>query len=542
MSEALASRLASRTRAHLSEPLFRNAYGLMVNSVLSSGLGLVFWIVAARLYPTETVGRDSAMVAAMVTLSTICQLNLGNAIPRFMPLVADPAKALRKLYAVSTCLALVASAGFVFVVPRLDDELHVLTDPPVAISFIVGTSLWGIFALQDGALTGLRQAPWVPVENAVFGVLKLVSLPLFLTIGVVNGVFLSWLGPMLLLLIPVNALIFGRFIPKHRREHERSARLEDINRGQLTRFLAQDFFASALFLGAVAILPLIVLSIVGGTGNAYYYIALTITLALEALVSNAGMSLTVESAFAAERLRGLAKLVLQRALMLMVPCALILVVGAPVILSPFGDDYVEEGTPLLRIFGVTVIFRTLILIFQYVSRSRGRGRSLLLADLCLFILLIGLTLVLTPEYGLVGAGLAWLISNAAIALCIAPGLLRFVFGHEDGEVPFGVRVQPAPALAGEALAMPLVTEAPVASAVPEEVGSVEAAEPPPAPEPPRGRPPLSAGAQLILLLAAAASIASVALMALGVHSGWSTLALVLMFSLAPGAALDRKSV
>ncbi len=462
MSEAFASGVVSRTRAHLSEPLFRNAYSLMVNSIMSSGLGLVFWIVAARIYPTETVGRDSAMVAAMVTLSTICQLNLGNAIPRFMPLVADPARALRKLYALSTGLALVVATGFVFVVPHLDEELGVLGDPAVALSFIIGTSLWGVFALQDGALTGLRHAPWVPVENTVFGILKLVSLPLFLTIGVVNGVFLSWVGPMLLLLIPVNALIFGRVIPAHRRAHpERSAKLEDIDRKQLTRFLAQDFFASALFMGAVAILPLIVLSIAGGTGNAYYYIALTITLALEALVANAGMSLTVESAFAQERLRGLARVVLQRALMLMVPCALILIVGAPVILSPFGEDYVQEGTPLLRLFGLTVIFRTFIIIFQYVSRSRGRGRSLLVADVCNFILLIGLTLVLTPEYGLVGAGVAWLIANAIIATAIAPGLLRFVFGHEDGEVAFGLGTRTAPeAVAGGAVAMPLVTEAP----------------------------------------------------------------------------------
>ena len=542
MSEVLASRLVSRTRAHLSEPLFRNAYSLMVNSIMSSGLGLVFWIVAARIYPTETVGRDSAMVAAMVTLLTICQLNLGNAIPRFMPLVADPAKALRKLYAVSTGLALVVATGFVFVVPHLDEELGVLGDPAVALSFIIGTSLWGVFALQDGALTGLRHAPWVPVENTIFGVLKLVSLPLFLTIGVVNGVFLSWLGPMLLLLIPVNVLIFGRVIPAHRRAHpERSAKLEDIDRKQLTRFLAQDFFASALFMGAVAILPLIVLSVVGGTGNAYYYIALTITLALEALVANAGMSLTVESAFAQEKLRGLAKVVLQRALMLMVPCALILVVGAPVILSPFGEDYVQEGTPLLRLFGLTVIFRTFIIIFQYVSRSRGRGRSLLVADLCNFILLIGLTLVLTPEYGLVGAGVAWLIANAIIATpsrpacCGSSSATRTArWRSASGRAP---RPRPSPAAPWRCRSWPRRRPPRPSSRSP---SAVEAEEPEPEPEPGherRRRPRLTAGGQLVLLIALAASLASVAVMALEVHSGWSTLAVVLMFSLAPGAAL-----
>ena len=90
-----------------------------------------------------------------------------------MPLVADPARALRKVYAVSISLALVLSTGFVLLVPHLDEELDILTDPVLAISFVVGTSLWGVFALQDGALTGLRQAPWVPLENAWFGVLKL---------------------------------------------------------------------------------------------------------------------------------------------------------------------------------------------------------------------------------------------------------------------------------------------------------------------------------------------------------------------------------
>ena len=164
-----------------------------------------------------------------------------------------------------------------------------------------------------------------------------------------------------------------------------------------------------------------------------------------------------------------------------------------------------------------------------------------MADVCNFILLIGLTLVLTPEYGLVGAGVAWLIANAIIATAIAPGLLRFVFGHEDGEVAFGLGTRTAPeAVAGGAVAMPLVTEAPAASAVEQEPEAVEAEEPEPEPEPDherRRRPRLTAGGQLVLLIALAASLASVAVMALDVHNGWSTLAVVLMFSLAPGAAL-----
>ena len=77
---------------HISEPLYRSAYSLMVNTALNAIRGLGFWIVAARLFPPEEVGRDSVLVATMVTLSSIRQLNLGNAIPRFLPQVRDPAR------------------------------------------------------------------------------------------------------------------------------------------------------------------------------------------------------------------------------------------------------------------------------------------------------------------------------------------------------------------------------------------------------------------------------------------------------------------
>ena len=547
MSEVVSTGLVTRTRNHLSEPLFRNAYSLMVNSILNAGLGLGFWIVAARIYPSEQVGRDSALVAAMVTMSTICQLNLGNAIPRFMPLVADPARALRKLYAVSIGLALVLSTGFV--APRAPPRRGARhPQRPRA-----GDQLRG----RDVALGRLRAPGRRPHRVAARAVgapgecgvrrAEAVSLPLLFALGIANGVFGSWLGPMLLLLIPMNALIFLRVIPAHRRAHpERSARLEDIDRGQLTRFLAQDFGANAFFLGGVAILPLLILSILGSTQNAYYYVALTIILGLEALVSNAGMSLTVESAFEGHRLRGLARVVFKRSLMLMVPCALLLIVAAPILLSPFGEDYAREATPLLRILGVAVVFRTVILVFQAVARSRGRGRSLLVVDVVLFSLLIGLTVVLTPPFGLEGAGLAWLISNGVMALAVAPSLIRFLMSTHQPEIAFAPAGAPAGTAGLHDLESPaetellaLVTRAPGGPESADEAAELvdveeletrqERRRPPP--------PPLSVGPLWLLVIAAAACVASVALMAAGAHGGVLTVALVLMLSLAPGAAL-----
>ena len=273
----------------------------------------------------------------------------------------------------------------------------------------------------------MRQAPWVPLENAVFGTLKLAALPLFL-LGGTHAIFVSWIGPMALLLLPVNALLFFRIIPAHRREHTRSVRLEDIGRGPLVRFLAQDYAATVLSLTSITVMPLLVLSIVGSSQTAYFYIAYTIVVSFELLISNVGTSLTVESAFAEEKLQSLARVVVRRTLLLVVPCGGILVLAAPLILRPFGPEYVDGATPLLRLLAISVVFRSVTILFVAISRCRRRGRTLLAVDVAMFVLLIGLTLVLAPPMGLVGVGLAWLISSAVVAISVVPSLVRFLTG------------------------------------------------------------------------------------------------------------------
>ena len=67
------------------DPLISSAYSLAASGALTAGLGAVFWVVAARLYDPVDVGRDAALIAVMLELSTICQLNMGNAITRFLP-------------------------------------------------------------------------------------------------------------------------------------------------------------------------------------------------------------------------------------------------------------------------------------------------------------------------------------------------------------------------------------------------------------------------------------------------------------------------
>src|SRR5919109_1059148 len=212
----------------------------MLNAAATAALGVVFWVVAARLYDTETVGRDAALIAAMMELSAICQLNLVNAVTRFLPsLERSTARALLGAYAVSGGVALVVGATFVGVAPMISGQFHFLRESVFGPLYVLSQILWTWFVLQDAALTAMRRAPWVPVENAVFGALKLAALPLLLALGAAQGVFLAFALPVVLLLVPVNLFLFRRAIPEHLRRHRPSgSALRRLGRRRLVGVMA----------------------------------------------------------------------------------------------------------------------------------------------------------------------------------------------------------------------------------------------------------------------------------------------------------------
>lgn len=55
-----------------------NSLALMLSTVITGGLGLLFWAAAGRLYPVAEVGSASAVITSAVMLSTLSNLSLGS--------------------------------------------------------------------------------------------------------------------------------------------------------------------------------------------------------------------------------------------------------------------------------------------------------------------------------------------------------------------------------------------------------------------------------------------------------------------------------
>src|SRR5690349_124467 len=99
--------------AHLRTPLYRNGNALMISTGITSALGLLYWTIAARVYQTDDVGLNSMAISIMIFLSGVAQINLQEAMIRFIPRAG--ARTLRMaLYSYGIVIALSLIVAVVF--------------------------------------------------------------------------------------------------------------------------------------------------------------------------------------------------------------------------------------------------------------------------------------------------------------------------------------------------------------------------------------------------------------------------------------------
>ncbi|MET9085373.1 lipopolysaccharide biosynthesis protein [Streptomyces sp. NPDC004237] len=416
-------RLPGRSGSSGGSPLFRNAYALMLNTGISAVLGLGFWLAAARYYSESAVGQGSAAIAAMKLLAGLTAVTLTGALARFIPVAGrNTGRLIFRTYAGSSLIVAVAAGVFLMTLGVWGPSYRFLHGPLPGLGFVVAVIAWNLLTLQDGVLTGLRSAPWVPVGNTVFSAVKLALLVAFAAAVPVAGVFVSWVAAIATSVVPLGWLVFRRLVPRHIKATEDHAKPPTLK--EIGRFLAGDYTGSLFSLAVVYLVPVIIASQVSSEDNAYFYITTTIGGTTNLLAINMGASLTVEGSHDPARLAANTRAALKRMARIMIPICALLFFGAPWILGVFGPGYADAATPLLRWFAIGALLRVVMETYFAVLRAQSRTAGLAWLQGLLCLLVLGLTLLLLPRMGLTGAGVAEISSLAVIVTIAAPRLWK----------------------------------------------------------------------------------------------------------------------
>ena len=444
----------SAEHAQVTRALARGGVALFANSGLTAILGVAFWVLAARILTASTVGRGSALVSILLTVSGLCQLNYARSLSGLIPLAARPRKLLANAYGLTAVLSLATGLAFALVLPHATADFHYLNGNVLfVVSFAISVALWTIFSLEDTALTSVRRAVVLPFENGAYGALKLVCLFVLWSIGYRTSIalFISWVLPLVAIIIPVNLFLFLRAVPA-------SASWPAVRRKRPQRWVRYDFAGYLLWLAGTLPLPVLVLISVGPAKAASFYVPFTIAIAIDLLSLNLGNSLTAELS----RSRGVTtpatRSYLRRAWLAIGALSAVLYLLAPQVLDVFGDKYRVQGTIILRILAISALPRSVLFLGIAVLRSRKDGRAIFLLQEISALGTLAIGSVLATSLGAVGMALGWLIASCLGAL--VTGVLLYAgnrkmlrYAKADARIPAGqqaaglhrARVQPGSA-------------------------------------------------------------------------------------------------
>lgn len=156
--------------------MFDSAASLIGASMVTSALGFLFWVLAARVAPVEQVAAATAIVSAMTLLLNVGQFGFGTM------LIAESTRAARRmgpLIAASLLVVACASGAltvvFVVVARVVDSTLaRSVGEWSAVLGLVAGVVLGAVALVLDETLIGMALSPVQFYRNVVFATSKLV--------------------------------------------------------------------------------------------------------------------------------------------------------------------------------------------------------------------------------------------------------------------------------------------------------------------------------------------------------------------------------
>jgi O-antigen/teichoic acid export membrane protein len=407
----------SRLIAARHDKLIIGSAALAGNTIVLGVLGVAFSVLAARLYAPRDLGIYVGVSAASQLLGTISALGWSLTFVRYLSEEPSP----RAFMVLMTSTIVVASVGLVALLAVVlagpaFDVLHFHLSGGVPLSallvLVLSTALGA--AVTPGLVSRGRNIQLL-AGNSLGAVLRLALLAPLSFLGV-RGILVAYAFGTGLALIACWAFLW-RSIPA-------GAGYRDLGRrtAGYARYSAIGYVSSVFGIAAVSIVPLVALSGLGPTREAYFAIGLTITTAVVLVPSTVAQALFIESA--GRLAGGNARRALLGIYALFVPACLVIFLFAHELLSAFGPAYATHGTLGLRLLALGALPLGATYVVDAVFASTDRMRAYLLINGLSAALLVGFVLV-GARSGVFAVSVSWGAANVA-ALVIGVFMLWFL--------------------------------------------------------------------------------------------------------------------
>lgn len=417
--------LVGRLRA---DPLLRNSAAIMASTVVTSGLGYVFWLLVARLSGAAASGAGAAITSALQATVLLTSVGAASTMLEVLPTARSAAQWRRCVTGgllIATSTALVGGVLAVLLLGPTTGVLPDLDHPVGATLFVVCSVLVAVGIVLDYVAVAERRGGVLLVRNVVMTGMRIpiilipvTAVPLLAGLGGAVPILVSWtVAAALSLAITLPRFGFGR--------EGHSLRPETDGLGLQLRSMAGSLIGQHLVTVTAMLcsylLPILVVVRLSATDNAYFYITWMLGSVYFIIAPAVSTALFAEGAADPSQSAALVRRCLAIIGALLVIPMLVYLFGGGLLLSLFGPDYATEGRLLLVLLTLSAVPDAITNVAVAMLRATGRTSTALRLTTSIAVGCLIAAVVLLP-HGIVMVGWCWLGAQTLGALWV---LLRW---------------------------------------------------------------------------------------------------------------------
>jgi O-antigen/teichoic acid export membrane protein len=408
------------------DSLVRNSAFIMATTVVNSVLGFVFWVVAARLFSAPAIGLAAAVVSSFWLAAVLANPAVHSAYTQVLPRTASGREwsvVVNGGLLLGTVSGVVWGIALVPLLPLVARHMAHL-DLLARVGLVAGVVASALSIIVDYLFVAERQSQHMLWRNVAFGVVRLPLLGAGLVFAGGDSATAIWAVWVVSLFLTVAIAVAVGF-PRLRRGY----RL--VFSGALHRWrgivadVAWHHLANLGALVPMYVLPLFVVARISERADAYFYVTWMLC-SLFFIVSPAiSQSLFAEGSHDPASVRAGARRSLRITGGLLLAMGVGYLAFGRFVLGIFGTTYAAQGWALLVVLVASAFFDAVTNVYVSVLRVERRLAHAAALNLSMATLSLVLAWVLLPPMGIVGAGVAWLVAQAAGTAWTAVSLILF---------------------------------------------------------------------------------------------------------------------
>ena len=437
------SRIHSFIHRARSDSLVRNSLYLMASTIVTAGLGYIFWALAAHTFTSQEVGIGSAVISLCSTAALLTYLGSSAMLIERLPASERSSEWTAILVRVCLSTAAVTAAATAAAVPLLRNShnyrLFFSAAPPILMA-VVGAAAWTLVNLLGAAFISARRAGrLLSIQTMISAAKILFLIPLAAAGAGATGLVGAWAASAAVGICVGAAWLVPR-MGLGRRPGPRSRRLPapapDLRLRQSqrprhrrnpsppsadsVRHLIGQHLTSVGSAVTPLVLPVLVVLRLGVTPNAYFYITWMMGAAFFMVSPSVASAVFAEGVRAGSDLRSVVTKALRVIAVLLVPPMAIMIVAGRLVLGLFGPAYAAAGYGLLILLAISAlpdaVSNVAVVVFR-VTQRLGYSAAL---NLGILVMTLVAAWVLMPQLGIAGVGVAWLGAQTVGAIASLP--------------------------------------------------------------------------------------------------------------------------